>query len=93
VSNDTVLDAGDAVLKSGFEQANNIGAGGSQLVVFDDGNPWPIFPAEYYIIITISAADDSDASNNLLISGPVTAPDVVTEVNDNGNNDYNDGFL
>ena len=97
-SPDTILDDAasavpDPILKSGFIQANDIGAGGSYVVAYDDpGILWPLFPAHYYIIITIDAADDVNPSNDTLISGPVTVPDIFIELPDNGNNDYNDGY-
>ncbi len=84
---DTILDGGDTVLKSTFILANDIVLGGGTITEpFDDGNPWPGFPTEYYIIVTINAADDVNAANDIYVAGPVQ---VAVQVPDS---EPNDGF-
>ena len=85
-STNTTLDAGDALLASG-NLGGGLNAGASQLVNF--GGTWPATPASYYLIISVSAADEpvSQTANNLANTAAplaVTAPNIdyiVTVVN------------
>lgn len=89
-STDTLLDASDYEIKKTFIQANDIIIGGGTITEpFDDANPWPAFPTEYYIIININAADDVNAANDIYVVGPV---EVAAFGTDSDGNDSNGPF-
>jgi hypothetical protein len=75
-SNDEILDASDVLIDSG-----NIpflpGSGSSGNINFD--GTWPSTGAYYHFIIVADAGDDTNPSNDNLISGPIEVPNIVTE--------------
>jgi hypothetical protein len=79
VSANTILDAGDSLVASGSNPA--LGSGGSTPVVF--AGSWPSAPGTYYLIVSVSAADDSVSGNNTVVSAltvTTTAPLVDNTV-------------
>ena len=75
VSTDSVFDASAKLVAAGTNAP--LAAGASQSGIAISGT-WPTTPSTYYLIVTISAGDDVDASNNSAASGSVsvTAPDI-----------------
>ena len=85
-STNTILDAGDTLVASGNLGAG-LNAGASQVVSF--GGTWPSVPGSYYLIVSLSAADEQVAQSgnnqgNTAATIAVTAPNIdyiVTAVN------------
>ena len=77
VSLDTILDGSDTLLASG----SNVALAGSGSVVKNFAGNWPAVGSYYYIIITISAGDDSNPVNNILVSSKIPVPYTETEAN------------
>ncbi len=71
-SNNALLDAGDALVASGFIPGG-LGAGASQVVGF--GGSWPTTLGSYFIIVSVSASDELPGlqADNQAKSAPATA--------------------
>jgi hypothetical protein len=71
-SADRVL-GGDTLLLTGGQPA--LGAGAFVDVPMADGDTWPAGGQFWYLIATVSVADDAELSNNTIISHPIAAAD------------------
>ncbi len=78
-STDTTIDAGDQLLGSGTQAALAAGASSSPTVT----GTWPMTAGTAYLIARVSAVDDGNLTNNVLVSSAITVsvPDVEYSVN------------
>lgn len=78
-SNDSTIDAGDQLIGSGTSAALGAGASSNPTV----SGTWPMISGTAYLIGRVSAIDDSNSTNNVLVSSAITmsVPDVDYGVN------------
>jgi hypothetical protein len=70
-STDGTIDGGDFLLQSGSRAA--LGAGASAAIGIS--STWPTTPADYFLLVRVSAADDINSGNDI---GSTAAPVTVT---------------
>ena len=76
ISDDNIYDGGDTQVGAGALPSPLPASGISAVINFSGS--WPGTAGTYYLIIRISAADDTDnTSNNELISGPIAVSEIV----------------
>jgi hypothetical protein len=76
VSTDTLLDGGDTLADSG--SIGSLGAGNFQDVTF--AGTWPGSPGKnYYLLVDLTAGDDTNPVNNGYISAVISVPDSFAE--------------
>jgi hypothetical protein len=76
ISTDMLLDGGDVLADSG--SIAPLAASGSQLVNF--AGTWPGSPGKYYyLLVDLTAGDDTNPVNNGYISAVIPVPDTFTE--------------
>ncbi len=71
-SADTVWDAGDTLINSGSLAALPSGGSTNNISI---GGTWPGIPGNYYLVVQLTAADETDTTNNESYSGPFSVTD------------------
>ncbi len=69
LSTNSTYDIGDTLIQSGTTPASNVGMS-SPTITYN--GIWPVAPDSYYIILVISATDDTNTGNNTRVSSALT---------------------
>ena len=79
ISADSFLDGGDTIFDSGSIISLNSGVSSGNISL---SGSWPSISGSYFLIVTVSSADEIDSTNNTLASGAftITDPDIDYEV-------------